>query len=142
MKRHDHPPSAIFSLFAISFSFGFFVYLGIEKLYKSLISHSPTHWSMGLVSGLAFLYLLLLDERKLPLPVKALAGGLFITLLELITGLILNLHYHLNIWDYHESFGDFKGQICPLFSLIWCFASFAIIFVNRLLTRLILMSHT
>ena len=110
---------------------------GIEKLYKSQISHSPTHWSMGLVSGLAFLFLLVLDEKKIPLPVKALLGGLFITLLELIAGIILNLHYHMGVWDYSKSFGDFKGQICPLFSLIWCFASFAVIATNRLLIRLV-----
>ena len=141
MKRYTTLPSreplSVFSLCAISFSFGFFSYLGIEKLYKGLISHSPTHWSMGLVSGLAFLFLLVLDEKKLPLPVKALLGGIFITLLELLAGIILNLHYHLGVWDYSRSFGDFKGQICPLFSLIWCAASFAVIATNRLLIRLV-----
>lgn len=141
MKRYTTLPSRepllVFSLCAISFSFGFFSYLGIEKLYKSLISHSPTHWAMGLVSGLAFLFLLVLDEKKLPLPVKALLGGVFITSLELLAGIILNLHLELGIWDYRESFGDFKGQICPLFSLIWCAASFVIIALNRLMIRLV-----
>lgn len=134
MKRYMIP----LSLSAISFSFGFFAYLGIEKLYKSFVSHSPTHWSMGMISGLSFLFLLALDKYKIPLPLKALAGGLFITLLELLAGIILNLHYHLNVWDYSRNFADFKGQICPLFSLIWCAASFAVIAANRLLTRLVL----
>jgi len=111
MKQYSTRPSAVFSLYAISFSFGFFAYLGIEKLYKSLISHSPTHWSMGLVAGLSFLFLLVLDEKKIPLPVKAILGGLFITLLELLAGVILNLHYQMNVWDYRQSFGNFKGQI-------------------------------
>ena len=136
MKTTSRDPLLTFSLVSISFSFGFFSYLGIEKIYKSLISHSPTHWSMGLVAGLASLFLLLLDEKKLPLLVKAIAGGLFITLLELVAGIILNLHYQLNVWDYRESFGNFKGQICPLFSLVWCTASFAVIAVNRLLIGL------
>lgn len=140
MKQSNATPSRDrllrFSLAAISFSFGFFAYLGIEKLYKSQISHSPTHWSMGLVAGLSFLFLLALDEKKLPLFVKAVAGGLFITLLELFAGIILNLHLHLGVWDYSRSFGDFKGQICPLFSLVWCAASFAVIAANRLLIRL------
>ena len=133
MKRYVIPVS----LCALSFFFGFFSYLGIEKLYKSLVSHSPTHWSMGMISGLAFLFLLALDKYKLPLPLKALAGGLFITLLELVAGIILNLHYHLNVWDYSRNFGDFKGQICPLFSLIWCAASFAVIITHRLFSRLV-----
>jgi len=133
----SHDPLYVFSLCTISFSLGFFAYIGIEKLYKSLISHSSTHWSMGLVSGLAFLFLLALDEKKIPLPLKALAGGMFITLLELVAGIILNLHLHLGVWDYSQNFGDFKGQICPLFSLIWCFSSFAVIAINRLLIRLV-----
>ena len=133
MKRYVIPVS----LCALSFFFGFFSYLGIEKLYKSLVSHSPTHWSMGMISGLAFLFLLALDKYKLPLPLKALAGGLFITLLELVAGIILNLHYHLNVWDYSRNFGDFQGQICPLFSLIWCAASFAVIITNRFFSRLV-----
>lgn len=141
MKSHTTLPSReplfVFSLCAISFSFGFFSYLGIEKLYKGLFSHSPTHWSMGLVSGLAFLFLLVLDEKKLPLFVKAALGGLFITALELLAGVILNLHLQLGIWDYRESIGNFKGQICPLFSLLWCFASFAVIAANRLITRFV-----
>lgn len=126
-----------FCLFSLSFSFGFFAYLGIERLYKGLISHSPTHWSMGLVAGLAFLFLLHIDRKKLPLWCKALLGGLFITLLELCAGVILNLHFHLGVWDYRESFGNFQGQICPLFSFLWCGASFAIIAANRLIQSLV-----
>ena len=137
MPKPSHKPLLLFCLASLSFSFGFFIYLGIEKLYKSLISHSPTHWSMGLVSGLSFLFLLCLDEKRIPLWTKAVAGGLFITLLELSSGIVFNLYLQLGIWDYRESFGNFKGQICPLFSLIWCLASFAVIAANRLWKRLV-----
>ena len=144
MKSATSPftPKALlrFCLSSLSFSLGFFLYLGIEKLYKSKISHSPTHWSMGLIAGLSFLFLLFVDSKKLPLFVKALLGSLFITLLELSAGIILNLHLHLDIWDYRASFGNFKGQICPLFSLIWFAASFAVLLINRLLTRLVFLA--
>ena len=125
------------TLVSLSFFFGFFSYLGIEKLYKHKFSHSATHWSMGLIAGLSFLFLLALDQKKIPLPLKAVMGGTFITLFELLFGMILNLHYHLNVWDYHRHRGHLKGQICPLFSSIWCLASFAVIALNRLFSHFV-----
>ena len=132
MKPSHRQTIGIATLCATSFFFGFFSYLGIEKCYKRFISRSSTHWTMGLIAGLSFLFLLALDKKKMPLFLKALAGGTFITLFELVFGVILNLHYHLNVWDYRKNFGNFKGQICPFFSFIWCLSSFAVIAVNRL----------
>lgn len=132
MKPSHRQAIGITTLSACSFFFGFFTYLGIEKCYKRYISRSATHWTMGLIAGLSFLFLLALDKKKMPLYLKALAGGAFITLFELVFGFVLNLHYRLNVWDYRNNFGNFKGQICPLFSLIWCLFSFAVIAINRL----------
>ncbi|MCR5103102.1 MAG: putative ABC transporter permease [Eubacterium sp.] len=41
------------------------------------------------------------------------------TLLEFITGMIFINHLHLQLWDYSSYWGNIKGVICPLFSLIW-----------------------
>ena len=41
------------------------------------------------------------------------------TLLEFITGMIFVNHMHLQLWDYTPYWGNIKGVICPLFSLIW-----------------------
>lgn len=47
------------------------------------------------------------------------------TLLEFITGMIFINHMHLQLWDYSSYWGNIKGVICPLFSLIWyCLAAF------------------
>ena len=44
--------------------------------------------------------------------------GLVMTLLELITGLIF-LKLGVRLWDYRGRWLNFKGVICPWFTLIW-----------------------
>lgn len=45
--------------------------------------------------------------------------GILMTLIELIAGLIFIKGMHIKLWDYSDRWGNFKGIICPLFSLIW-----------------------
>ena len=40
------------------------------------------------------------------------------TLMELIGG-IIGLKNNVRLWDYSDIWGNYKGLICPLFSLIW-----------------------
>lgn len=140
MNAHRHAscfqdPLLIFSHTALSFSLGFFLYLAIEKLFKTFFSDSATHWSMGLCAGLAFLFLLCLDLTRLPTALKAALGSLFITALELLAGIFLNLQRHLGVWDYSDIPLNYKGQICVAFSLLWFVGAFGILFCNRLLFR-------
>ncbi len=130
-KRLPKRPDVLFSFCALSFSCGFFLYLLIEKLYKTLISHSPTHWSMGLGAGLAFLLILFLDTLSLPESLICLSGSLFITLFELAAGWLYNLRLSFAIWDYSDMPLNFRGQICLPFSLIWVLASFGILLFIR-----------
>lgn len=41
------------------------------------------------------------------------------TLAELVTGLIFAEGMKVRLWDYSDRWGNFRGIICPLFSLIW-----------------------
>lgn len=45
--------------------------------------------------------------------------GLSITLIELIGGLIFIEASGVKLWDYSDMPGNFKGIICPQFTLIW-----------------------
>jgi len=45
--------------------------------------------------------------------------GISLTLIELIAGLIFIKGFHIKLWDYSDRWLNFKGIICPLFSLIW-----------------------
>ncbi len=87
-------------------------YLTLEFLFRG-----RSHGSMFLLGGLCFLILGKL--RKLPcsiLPRAALGAGI-ITVLELLTGLLVNRDY--SVWDYRHHLLNFRGQICPLFTLLW-----------------------
>ncbi len=58
-----------------------------------------------------------------------IAIGIGLTLIELIAGLIFIKGLHMKLWDYSNQWGNFKGLICPLFSLIWFGAGVAYYFL-------------
>ena len=72
---------------------------------------------MFAAGGVSFLLLGRIRGTSLPFWVKPVAGAVAITAVELGTGLLLNREYH--IWDYRAVPGNFKGQICLPFSLLW-----------------------
>lgn len=45
--------------------------------------------------------------------------GILMTLIELITGLVFSSCNGIKLWDYSDRWLNYKGIICPLFSLIW-----------------------
>jgi len=109
------------------FFIGFTTYISIEVIWRG-----RSHWSMGLVGGLCFLLIGLLNKRyswELSLVWQCLASAAIITVLELIAGLILNVWLGLGIWDYTNLPLNFMGQISLLYSLLWIPLSlFAIFF--------------
>ena len=78
-----------------------------------------SHISMFLAGGTCFLLLGGLENAKprLLLPFRALAGAGVITMIELLFGLIFNRGY--SVWDYRSMPGNFYGQICLPFSVLW-----------------------
>ena len=55
--------------------------------------------------------------------------GIALTLIELVAGLIFIKGLHMKLWDYSNRWGNFKGLICPLFSLVWFGAGVAYYFL-------------
>lgn len=49
--------------------------------------------------------------------------GICLTLIELIAGLIFK-KMDIRLWDYSDRWGNYKGIICPFFSIIWLVGSF------------------
>ncbi len=96
------------------FSLGGLAYCGLELLWRG-----RTHYSMFLAGGASLLLLGKLNraEPKLPLFLRAVVGSGIITMVELTAGLIFNRSY--TVWDYRDQWGNWLGQICPLFSLLW-----------------------
>ena len=65
--------------------------------------------------------------------------GVALTLIELVAGLIFIKGLHMKLWDYSDRWGNFKGLICPLFSLLWFGAGAAYYFLlNPILVQALL----
>ena len=89
-------------------------YVALELLYRG-----RSHFSMFLAGGSCLLLVGNLNhaQPRLPLPLRAVAGAGIITMVELALGLLFNREY--SIWDYRDQPGNWLGQICPVFSLLW-----------------------
>lgn len=96
------------------FAIGGTGYCALELLWRG-----RTHGSMFVAGGVCFLLLgkLSRTQPRLPLPARAAAGALVITMVELATGLVVNRGY--GVWDYREMPFDYHGQICLPYTLLW-----------------------
>jgi uncharacterized membrane protein len=81
-----------------------------------------TNISMLFVGGLCCVLVGLLDEfpqNKLKIWQQCILGTLIILTIEFISGVILNIWLKLHIWDYSNTWGNIKGQICLPFAILW-----------------------
>ena len=99
---------------AVLFYLGGCIYMALELLFRG-----RTHGSMFLAGGACFLLLGLLGRARprLPGPLLPIAGALIVTAVELAVGLAVNRDW--TVWDYRGQWGNFCGQICPLFTMLW-----------------------
>ncbi len=109
------------------FFIGGFLYGIVEMLFKG-----STHISMVIAGGLAFLLIGRLNEgnHNPSLLGMMVISSVIITVIELITGIIVNLWLHMNVWDYSYLPYNFMGQICLLFSVCWFVLSFIAILLD------------
>lgn len=106
--------------------FGGLTYCLLEIVYRGY-----THPSMLICGAVCFIALGLINEIlswDTPLWIQMILGGIIATVIEFVTGCIVNLWLGWNVWDYSGMYGNILGQICPQFSILWCIvALFAII---------------
>lgn len=106
-----------FSLFAI----GGLIYSLIEVLYRGY-----THYSMFFVGGLCFILIGLLNEVytwDMSFISQMVISSIIITVIEFVSGCILNLWLKLDVWDYSMKPYNLLGQICLTSSIGWFFLS-------------------
>ena len=113
---------------------GGLTYMGIEILWRG-----HTHWTMGVLGGVCFALIGLLDEWQdhPPMLLQMVQGAAIVTALELLVGLIVNRWLGWAVWDYSNMTGNVMGQICPQFSCAWFFLSFAAVKVENLMHKFI-----
>ena len=105
------------------FFVGATIYVIIENLYRGY-----SHWTMFLLGGICFIALGLINEVipwDMPLLLQMFIGGAIITVLELITGCVVNLWLGWNVWDYSELPFNLWGQISLFSSIVWVGLSLA-----------------
>ena len=101
---------------------------GLLYVVLELIWRGRSHWTMFLLGGICFMALGLINEIlpwSLALWKQMLIGVAIITVLEFLTGCIVNLWLGWNIWDYSHLPGNILGQICPQYCLLWLPVSLA-----------------
>ena len=91
-------------------------YYGIEVLARGF-----SHWTMFLVGGICFILIGAINEitPKMPIIRQMFLSAIIITMIEFVSGCILNLWLGWNIWDYSDEFGNIFGQICVKHSIYW-----------------------
>ena len=101
---------------ATIFTIGAVGYGAIEILWRG-----HTHPTMPVAGGISFLIFSKIAKRykDKPLLFKALLCAASATGVELVFGLIFNKALKMRVWDYSNMPGNFLGQICPTFSLLW-----------------------
>lgn len=100
----------------ILFLLGAFLYGLVEVVWRGY-----SHWSMMIAGGLCFIVFARISEKLIGLPLlyKCILGSACITLIEFVFGLIFNLYFKLDVWDYSNLPLNFLGQICLLYSVLW-----------------------
>ncbi len=93
---------------------------GLSYNLLELVWRGRTHWSMFLVGGACFELIGLIARRvRGPLAAKCGLCSLAITIVEFISGCVVNLWFGMNVWDYSNMRFHLKGQVCLLYSVLW-----------------------
>ncbi len=94
------------------------VYTNIEMIFRGY-----THPSMIIVGGLCGMLAGLINDitPEMKMYKQCILSAIIITIIEYISGYILNIKLGLNIWDYKNLKFNINGQISLIFSLAWVF---------------------
>ena len=114
--------------YMILFALGGAVYYSIELLWRGY-----SHISMFVAGGLAFVALGLINyqyEYDMSLIAQTVVGGLIITAIELVFGVVFNLWLGLGVWDYSDMPYNLWGQICLSHIYLWQWLSLVGIILN------------
>ncbi len=101
---------------------------GLLYVVLELIWRGRSHWTMFVLGGICFVALGLINEVlswEMPLWGQVLIGACIVTVLEFLTGCIVNLWLGWQVWDYSNLPGNVLGQICLQYFALWLPVSLA-----------------
>lgn len=136
---HNHStsqrPKKEFSVLILKYLFLFLIG-GFSYFYMEIYFRGFSHFSMIICGGIAFILCGCINQLtrfRYSIITQMLMSTAIITILELITGYIVNIRLHWNVWDYSKLPYNFYGQICAAYSFIWMVLSLACILVDDLI---------
>lgn len=117
-----------------TFKYLFLLIIGGDTYYLiEILYRGYSHSSMFLVGGICFILCGLLNEVfswDTPLWKQMFTCAIIISLVEFVSGYILNIKMGLGIWDYSDLRWNIMGQISLVFSFMWFFLSLPAIVVD------------
>ena len=114
---------------------------GIIYTLTEMLWRGYSHPSMTAAGGVCFLAIYLMSEKltkdgsAAEFLMKCVLGGMMITVVEFVAGVIVNIILGLDVWDYSDVSGNILGQICPLFTLAWLAISAPAMWLSTLIRR-------
>lgn len=110
------------------------LYCGLEILWRGYI-----HPSMFIVGGICCLLVGLINEitPNMSMWLQCLLSAIIITIIEFLSGCILNLWLNLGVWNYTNMPFNLLGQVCLPFSIAWFFLSYVAIKLDDWLRRIL-----
>ena len=96
---------------------GGFIYVCLELLWRG-----RSHWTMFVLGAVCFVILGCINELltwSMPIWKQAVIGTAIITVLEFVTGCVVNLWLGWDVWDYSNTFMNLLGQICLPYIILW-----------------------
>jgi uncharacterized membrane protein len=99
----------------------FFIIGGIGYGIIEILFRGHTHPTMIIAGGICFIIFSRIAEKfkDKPLIYKAVLCSLGVTAVELAFGIVFNMIFKMNVWDYSKLPFNFLGQICLLFTFLW-----------------------
>ena len=127
MKNNTIKDIILFVIFGL-------LYCGLEILWRGY-----THPSMFVVGGICYLLVGLINEitPEMPMWLQCLLSAIIITIIEFLSGCILNLWLGLGVWNYINMPLNLLGQVCLPFSVAWFFLSYIAIKLDDWLRRIL-----
>lgn len=109
----------------VIFLIGAIGYPCIELTYRA----GQCHWVMTIIGGLALLLVIDVNLllRKQNIFFRTLIACFGITVIEFVSGYIVNKWLQWKVWDYSHLDYNLDGQICLEFSFYWLLLSFVVI---------------
>lgn len=111
-------------------SYFIFIIGGIGYPLLEILWRGYTHPSMAVVGGLCLVAIFFINTAlsMYSKGVRAVLCACAITVIELISGVFINIYLGLNVWDYSILPLNFIGQICLPYTFLWYGLSYAIIY--------------